>query len=79
MDLSRMMPMFGGFLFVLPLMWSHDADTDHAWSMSSVVVYVFSVWAALVLLSLLFGMAVRRWAYHWIDAPHAPADDLEGP
>ncbi|MBT8152838.1 hypothetical protein KMP13_02840 [Epibacterium ulvae] len=78
MDLSRMLPVFGALLLMLPLMWSPSGTDAPTWSMSAVLIYVFTTWVGLILLALVFGMAVRRWAYHWIDAPYAPTDDREG-
>ncbi len=73
-----MLPVFGTLLLTLPLMWAPRTGEASTWSMSSVLIYVFTVWVGLILLALVFGMAVRRWAYHWIDAPYAPMDDREG-
>lgn len=79
MDLSRMLPVLGGLLLAVPLMWPQRAESPDPMPMSTVLIYVFSVWLLLILLALFFGLAVRRWAHHWIDAPHAPVDDAEGP
>lgn len=78
MDLSRMLPVVGALLLALPLMWPQGDGDVAAKPMSSVLIYVFSVWLLLVVLAAFFGLAVRRWAPHWIDAPHAPVNDREG-
>lgn len=83
MDISRMLPVLGALLFILPLMWlpqlssTNDAQDQLSWPLSSVLIYVFSTWIVLLLLSVFFGLAVKRWAQHWMDDPK-PTQDTDG-
>jgi hypothetical protein len=45
MDAARFLPIVGGFLFFLPLLWSggHTAQG---------VIYLFTIWAILIILSV---------------------------
>lgn len=44
-----MLPVFGGFLFTLPILWQPDGST--ARQTADGVVYVFVVWALLIVLA----------------------------
>ncbi|WP_417839266.1 hypothetical protein [Tritonibacter scottomollicae] len=74
MDISRLAPFIGALLFLVPLLWARqelDQSADVApgnqsgSSMSSAMIYIFSVWIGLILFSFGFSIAVRRWAVHW--------------
>ncbi|MEM1129883.1 MAG: hypothetical protein AAGH83_05095 [Pseudomonadota bacterium] len=66
MDASRALPVFGLFLFLLPLLWSDDGTTGgQVPSFAAQAVFVFAVWFVLVavagfLASLLPGEAPKR-------------------
>ncbi|WP_255731443.1 hypothetical protein [Phaeobacter sp. B1627] len=51
---------------------------DGGSSMSSAMIYIFSVWVGLILFSVGFSVAVRRWAVHWTGLS-APLDLEEPP
>ena len=74
MDISRLAPLIGALLFLVPLLWARqelDPSADvvpgsqSGSSMSSAMIYIFSVWIGLILFSFGFSIAVRRWAVHW--------------
>ncbi len=44
-DVARVLPFVGGFLFLLPTLWSIQAGTV------AVTAYVFTVWVGLILMS----------------------------
>lgn len=51
MDASRMLPVLGAFLFLLPVFWRPDVS-GHSTAVEG--VYLFVVWALLILLAALF-------------------------
>ncbi|MFS4583039.1 hypothetical protein [Phaeobacter sp. C3_T13_0] len=72
MDVARVLPVFGALLFAVPLMWPDPdpypaPDSMGGMPLSRAMIYVFVVWAALILASFGFAMAVRRWAEHWTE------------
>jgi len=55
MDALRLLPVLGLLLWMVPILWPTAADdpaTTEAISMSTAVVYVFSVWCALIVAGL---------------------------
>ncbi|WP_293575936.1 hypothetical protein [Phaeobacter sp.] len=67
MDVARLLPAAGALLFLIPLLWpvaEGPGQTD-AMPLSSAMTYVLAIWALLILMAFLFGLAVRRWADHW--------------
>ena len=50
-DAIRFLPIFGAFLFLLPLFWGGGVT-------SRVSIYVFAAWAILVAISAILSMAV---------------------
>jgi hypothetical protein len=77
MDMSRLLPAIGICLFAVPLLWPAAEDSGRAVSMSSAIIYLFLCWGLLILLSLLFSLAVTRWASHWTGK--TPRQRGEGP
>lgn len=70
MDIARLAPLIGALLFMVPLLWPRqDLSAGGAGasgtSMSSAMIYIFAVWIGLVLFSVGFSHAVKRWAVHW--------------
>ncbi|MDQ2066769.1 hypothetical protein Q9295_10305 [Xinfangfangia sp. CPCC 101601] len=64
-DAARLLPVFGGFLFILPVLWAPAAEPGAeagARLLSSDVVYFFGVWAGLVAVSAAFapGLATTQ-------------------
>lgn len=66
MDAARILPLLGALLFALPLLWPasmpHGASGDAGIAMSSAIIYVFSVWTALIAAILVFGKTTRVWS-----------------
>ncbi|MEO0371856.1 MAG: hypothetical protein AAF231_10400 [Pseudomonadota bacterium] len=52
-DAARMLPVLGGILFMIPLLWVDAASMSTA----TVMVYLFVVWAALAAIA---GLLSRR-------------------
>ncbi|KUP92308.1 hypothetical protein [Tritonibacter horizontis] len=75
MDVARLAPLIGALLFLIPLLWpQHDGGSGsgtgdsagpQGTSMSSAMIYIFTVWVGLIVFSVGFSYAVRRWAVHW--------------
>lgn len=67
MDAARLLPLLGALLFAVPLLWPgpETAAADGATSMvamSDAIIYVFAVWAALIIASVMFGIGVKYWS-----------------
>jgi len=57
-DAARMLPILGAALFLLPLLWgSGDAEPVRT---SVVMFYLFPVWLALAVISVLISRHLRR-------------------
>ncbi len=65
LDAARVLPVLGIALWLVPLLWP-EAPEDGV-PMSVALVYVFGVWALLILCAFLFGLKVRT--RHGEDAP----------
>ena len=64
MDAARLLPLLGVALFALPLLWPKPGDPGGegtSVTMSSAVLYIFGVWALLIILSFMFGLKSRGW------------------
>ena len=64
MDAARLLPILGLALFAIPLLWPTPEDaasTGDPVPMSAAVLYVFGVWAGLIVLAFLFGLKSRGW------------------
>lgn len=81
MDAARLMPILGAVLFALPLLWPEPespaviAGRAEPVPMSAALTYVFGVWAALIALSLVFGLRSRDWARE--DSPYGAEGGTE--
>jgi hypothetical protein len=66
-DAARLLPVFGAFLLILPVLWSPPGEGPDQGqrSMSGDVVYFFVIWGLLVLVTAAF-------------APGLSADDTPG-
>ena len=51
-DAARLLPVFGTFLFILPVLWSPAGEGQRL--LSGDVVYFFLTWARLVLVAAAF-------------------------
>ncbi|MEX0367654.1 MAG: hypothetical protein AB3N22_16405 [Ruegeria sp.] len=61
MDAMRLLPVLGVLLWLVPVLWPNAADGPDApgpVSMSGAVVYVFVVWAGLILVGFCMWWAV---------------------
>ncbi|MCE8007865.1 hypothetical protein [Aestuariivita sp.] len=64
MDAARLLPILGVALFAIPLLWPKPGDPATAGDpvpMSVAVLYIFGVWAGLIVLACLFGLKSRGW------------------
>lgn len=61
-DTMRILPVLGAFGFMMPLLWPEHSATARAF------LFVFAVWAALIVLALVLGRRLQR-AEHWQDGP----------
>lgn len=79
MDASKLLPVLGSVLFLIPLMWLISADAESSVPASTAYVYVFAVWAFLIVVNWVFGLAVGRWADDWgrSDASDRSAEDAD--
>lgn len=55
-DAARLLPVFGAFLLLLPLLWTPDSRMSLR---SSDVIYFFSVWLVLIGLAAAFAPGLR--------------------
>jgi len=65
MDGSKLLPVLGAVLFLIPLLWLISPASDQSVPASRAYVYVFVVWAFLIAANWVFGLAVGRWADDW--------------
>ncbi|MGQ0564544.1 MAG: hypothetical protein ACT4OK_05670 [Gemmobacter sp.] len=56
-DAARLLPLFGGFLFLLPVLWS--PATTAARDTGPDGIYLFAVWAGLIVVAGLLSRALR--------------------
>ncbi len=68
-DAARLLPLMAAGLFAVPLLWPLEGEGADAVPMSSAVLYVFTVWAALIVVAVFFGIAVRRWTGREVQEP----------
>ena len=66
-DAARLLPVLGVTLLAIPLLWPSPAGdaVQTGWEpvkMSSAIFYIFGVWIVLILLTFLFGTAMRDWS-----------------
>lgn len=69
MDAARLLPVFGAALFMVPLLWSSGDDGEAAVHTSTAMIYLFGVWAVLILCAAMFSKFARRWRNN--DSPHS--------
>lgn len=70
-DLARLLPLFGALLFAVPLLWTGDSPTGQM-ATSTATIYIFSIWAGLILVNAVFGRLARSWSGH--EAAPDPGD-----
>ncbi|MGE4327506.1 MAG: hypothetical protein AB7E21_15600 [Pseudodonghicola sp.] len=76
MDAARLLPVLGALLFAVPLIWPR-AGQPGAVKSSDAVIYIFTVWAALILGNLWFGRLTRGWSGAGPGDPAGPAREVE--
>ena len=65
MDLARLLPVTGAALWLVPLLWPGGFETAEGVApvrTSQAVIYIFGVWALLIVAAALFGWGLRRWS-----------------
>jgi hypothetical protein len=75
MDASRMLPVLGAFLFLLPVLWKPEVS-GHSTAIEG--VYLFVVWLVLILLAALFAPGLAAGEAR-VAGRSPPAGDVEGP
>ena len=63
-DAARLLPVLGAVLFMIPLLWPDGqagADAGTSMRTSQAIVYIFGIWAALIVISGLVGLGARHW------------------
>ncbi|MFV0514181.1 MAG: hypothetical protein ACK5MY_11210 [Jhaorihella sp.] len=60
-DAARLLPLLGAALFAVPLLWpgAEAGDADRQIPTSDAVLYIFAVWAGLVVVNAVFGRVSR--------------------
>ncbi|MCG7518829.1 hypothetical protein [Ruegeria sp. Ofav3-42] len=61
-DAARLLPILGAVLIALPLLWPSQSASGDGVPLSSAILYIFTCWALLIVISLIFGFAARRMA-----------------
>jgi hypothetical protein len=56
-DAARMTPVFGAVLWAVPLLW--ERGTAEAVRTSQALIYIFAVWALLILVALLLSRLLK--------------------
>ena len=66
-DAAQLLPVIGAAVLSIPLLWP-SADSaqvisgvEQAVPMSKAIRYIFGAWAGLICVSMVFGMAAKRW------------------
>lgn len=74
-DAARLLAVLGAVLFAVPLLWERASAGDGAVAMSSAIIYLFSAWAALIVISLWVGLSARHWQQD--ETGPSPDQDVE--
>ncbi|WP_299944892.1 hypothetical protein [uncultured Ruegeria sp.] len=61
-DAARLLPFLGAAMLALPLLWPDDSEGAEPLTLSAAMFYIFACWGALILISVVFGIAARRLA-----------------
>lgn len=70
-DAARLLPLLGLFLILVPILWQPAATPEPDTARG--VVYIFTVWALLIVAALLIARQLGR-----ADPPQRPTDDESG-
>ncbi|SHI79340.1 hypothetical protein SAMN05444000_10378 [Shimia gijangensis] len=57
-DMIRMLPLIGAFLWAVPLLW--PSGKDSATPTSLAIIYLFAVWLGMVLLGALLARLLKK-------------------
>ena len=68
-DAAKLMPFVGAILWAIPLAWSSQADGGP--SATSALIYVFSVWVLLILITAFMATRIKRDTGHDDTGPDA--------
>lgn len=71
-DAARLLPAVGAILLVIPLLWTPSSEQGGVGN-SGALLYVFGVWAVLILAALLLSRILRP------DEEEAPAEEGDAP
>lgn len=74
-DAARLLPLLGGFLFLLPILWNTQATP--AADTGSGGIYLFAVWAGLILAAAVLARMLGRQDEE-ADAPGGAAEGGRG-
>lgn len=80
MDGARLLPIIGAALFMVPLLWPKVGDENLAAEpvkTSTAMIYVFGIWALLIVLAAVFSLFARRWRN--TDSPHGQPSRHKAP
>jgi len=72
-DAARLLPVIGGVLMVLPLLWPRGEEAG-APATSTAMIYIFGVWALLALIAGILSARLDPNAAGDGDAPDFPTD-----
>jgi hypothetical protein len=75
-DAARLLPVIAAFLVALPAVWS--AQCDRAGTLSGTIVYLFAVWAGLILAAALIARGLSG-AEHAGGGPSGDREAGQGP
>ena len=76
-DGARLLATLGAVLFAVPLLWERSGAVDGAVAMSSAITYLFTAWAALIVISLWVGLTARHWEHDGTGTGTAPDQGSE--
>ncbi len=79
-DAARLLPVVGGFLFLLPILWQSEGGPVH--DTTSDWIYFFAIWAALILAAGVIAPQLMRGeggpADSSADSPNGGGDGEDG-
>lgn len=61
MDAARLLPVVGALLFLVPLLWPRPGGEASPVATSVSYVYIFGLWAVLILAAGLLSRSARTW------------------
>ena len=80
MDGARILPAFGVLLWMVPLLWpTGSSDVDSPMSMSSAMLYIFTVWVLLICVAVGIWMKTRAGPSENADGQDVVPEQSNGP